>query len=460
MKLQNFIGGDFISAVSEKTFSKYSPFDGSLLAEVSLSEPLDVVRAIQSSKKAATSFKDSSLEDRANLLKRMATAMQRQAQEISYSEALYQGLPQKFVLDYSVKPAIDILNQTAESVLNYKNQDTLLMPTGVIGVILSWNLSLRLLIEKLAPALAAGNTLVVKVSEHSPITVQLMGNILKEASVPEGVVNILQGKDDVAEIVAGHPGLHAIAAFGKTATMEAIAKAGLTTFKKLQLSGSVKNPVLILSDVDLKIQLPKILESFLLGQGQLCWNSSRFFVLESMAEEFTSLLKDFISQLQPLKSPEGQSLWTPLISTQYRDQIDKKVQEGRAEQGKFITATGALEGHGNFYRPAFMQDLSNCSTLQQDELQGPLALVSFVKYQHEMLKWANNSYLGHSAIVWGSEEKIKKVAPQLECSQVYLNQWFEGSLQSPVGLKQSSFGDLNTDWSGTFYSNVKKLTGR
>lgn len=459
MELQNFINGEFTSAGSAKTFSKVSPFDGLIISQVAHSDPMDVIKAIQAAKKAATTFKDVTFAERAALLQKMAQYLQTHKEDIALAEALHQGLPKDFVLRKAIDPIIRLLEKTIQSLNTPLNAATLVQPTGVIGIITSWNLSFRLAMESIIPALAAGNTMLVKVSEQSPITGQVIGEICKAVEVPAGVINLIQGFADVAELIAGHPGIHAIAATGSSTTMSSVAKAGFGTFKKLQLNGSTKNPIFVLSDSDYQNKLPLILESILVGQGQLCWNSSRIFVLESVLQDFLTALKEYLATLKPLQSPLGNSVWTPMISAKAVEYVLARTQGAKAEGAKIISGDEQIVTDGFYVRPTFTLDLSNCSTLQQDEVLGPLCLITAVKYQHEMVKWANNSYLGHSAVIWGSEEKALKVANQIEYSSISFNEWMPQSQEKIFGLKQASFGDNDMNWFGSFYSNVKKLTG-
>ncbi|WP_413569428.1 aldehyde dehydrogenase family protein [Bdellovibrio sp. HCB117] len=458
MELSNFIGGEFIPAESKNTFSKFNPFTGEVLAQVSSSDAMDVIKALQIAKKAATSFKDSSLEQRATYLRSLAQALQEDADHIAYEEALHQGLPHAFVLKNSVEVSIRILQETAESLLQSQDPQKLFQPSGIVGIITAWSCSLRLIVERLAPALAAGNVVLVKVSEHSPITVKVLGEALQKAQIPAGVINLLQGNAEVAQIIAGHPSIRAVTAAGKTSTLEAIAKTALPQFKKLQLSGGAKNPSAILADTDYKNLLPEILRPFLMGQGQMCWNISRLFVLESFAPDFLEAVKNYFADLKPLKDPRGNESWTPLISQNSVSGIDEKIKFGVSEHGKVFVG-GKAEGAGYFYKPTVMLDLPNCSILQQDELHGPLLLITPVKYQHEIQKWANTSYVAHSSVVWGPAEKVMKVAAALDTAHVWVNSWMNGETTTIFGHKQSSFGNLDMSWNGSFYSDVKKLAG-
>lgn len=457
--LKNFINNEFVESEGNKTFPKISPFDGSELAQVSEASAFDLIKSIQAAKKAVLTFETATREQRATLLQSIAAHLESQKNEIAFQEALYQGLSQEFVLKNSVQVAIRVLNETAEALLHSKISDSQVRATGLVGIITPWALSLRMVVDRLAPALAAGNAVVIKVSEHSAITTKILGEALFAANCPAGLVNILNAGGEIGQMLAGHPGIRAISAAGSNSTMEAVATAGLKQFKKLQLSGAAKNSGLVLGDVDFKTLMPEILRPFLMGQAQTCWNVSRLFVLESVHLEFYEAVKEYLAKLEPARSPQDLSPWTPLITAQTSAVLDEKIQLAKTEHGKILSGAETYSGNGFFHKPTVMIDLTNCSVLQQDEVQGPLLLITPVKYQHEMLKWTNTSYLGQGAVVWGSAEKAAKVIPKLECSQVWLNDWMNGSEKTLFGHKQASFGNPDLHWDGSFYSDVKSLTG-
>ena len=459
MEILNYIGGEFVASDSKKYFSKKSPFDGSELAQVTESDAMDVIKSVQAAKKVLPQIEALSVAERAKVLTDLAAYLESKKSEIAYQEALHQGLPKSFVLKNSVEVAIAHLRANAESLLLPLPSGFEARASGVIGVITSWCLSLRLITERLAPAMAAGNAVIVKVSEHSPITAMILGEGLKVVNAPAGWVQFLQGKADVAQIVAGHPSIRAVTAVGRNSTMEAVAKAGLAQFKKLQLNGGAKNGAAVLSDFDYASRMPEILRSFMIGQGQMCWNTSRLFLLESFHKEFNEALSAYMQTLEPLMSPDGDSVWTPLISEERAQILSDRTSFGVSEHGKVFCGQQKLDLPGNFVKPTWMLDLPNCSVMQQDELHAPLFLITPVKYQHEILKWANTSYLAHSAVVWGGAEKVQKVASKWECAHVFENSWLNGESNIIFGHKQSSFGNLEMDWKSSFYSDGKKLTG-
>jgi len=457
----NYIDGEFAFSQSKQSFSKHNPFNGEALGAVTASDAMDVIRAIQGAKKAQVEFEKWSLEQRAELLENMATALAAKSDEYALQEALHQGLPLHFVQEKSVSVAIKSFRLYAQSVRSLavnQNTKTQLQPTGVVSIILSWNLSLRLLSERLAPALAAGNICLVKVSEHSPITAKIIGEVLTIVAAPKGLVQIIQGKGpEVGALLAAHPSIRAVNFVGTLANAENIVRGALPQFKKVQIHAGVKNSGFVLADADFQNLMPQILESFLIGQGQMGWNTTRLFILESFQKEFFEKLKEFMATLKPASSPQEKSLWTPLITSEAVNAIEKKSQQLKSEGGKIISGGEKHSGPGYFFQPTVSLDLSNCSELQQEEVRGPLLIVTAVKYQHEMVKWANTGYYGHSAVIWGAEEKAHKLADKLDVGTVSLNSWLPDEFES--GHRQSSFGNMQSGPWGRFYSDVKVLTG-
>lgn len=459
--LLHFIDGDFKPSQTHETFK--SPFDDAELARVYLASPMDLVTSLADSKKAHEAWETKSFDDRAALLDKIATVLESRAGDIAASEALFQGLPTAFVLEKSVKPAIAKFrhhaNRLRETAIHYSsspNAKTSLQSTGLTAIIAPGPLSLLAICERLAPALAAGNSVLIKASRKSPVTARTLGEALKASETPAGLVQILIGRgDELGAFMAVHPSIGSIAFAGSSRTLAKIAATAGPALKKLQLCGSGKNSLLILGDADLDKHWNLILESCLLGQGRLPGQTARVFVLESMAKDFFERLEASLASLKPLMSPAGFEVWTPLgRDPKAADVFQGWRAETENEQGKVIEAPAA----GDFHRPAlFTRDLSNCSVLQQEDLQAPVFIVTAVKYAHEMVKWSNTGDLGHSAIVLGSEEKAHRLGEKLKVGRVWINQWKTGS--EPVfGAKKSFYGIPDAEFDGNFHSDVKTVT--
>lgn len=456
----NFIDGEFVPAQNKSTFTKVNPFNGEILGKVAASDAMDIVVAIQAAKKAQTEYEKWTLHQRADLLSDISDMLEEKIDAYALQEAWHQGLPQRFVKQKSLEPAIAQFREASDAcefLAAKKDPELILQPTGIVSIIISWNLSLRLLAERLAPALAAGNVCLVKVSEHSPVTAKIMGEILKKLDAPKGLVQFIQGKgSEVGGTLAGHPSVRAVNFVGQLSNAESVVKSAIPQFKKVQVQSGTKNSSLVLADADFKKLLPKIMETFLIGQGQLCWNTTRLFVLEAIQKDVIEAIKTYMASLKPATSPKDTSMWWPVISNDVLEQAEAKSAQVKAEEGKLITGGQRHPGPGFFFQPTVSLDLPNCSELQQEELRAPVLILTAVKYPHEMSKWVNTGYYAHSAVVWGSEAKAVAIAEKLDVGTVSLNSWLPDEVQA--GHRQSSFGNLQIGPWGRFYSEVKVLT--
>ncbi len=452
----NYINGKWVS--TENRFAKLNPYTGESLGEVAASEAMDVIPALAFAKKAQQAFEKTSLPQRAQLLRDLAQALEVNADDYALREAWHQGLSVTFVKEKSIQASIEALRRAAEDCVRQESGAAFVQAVGVVSLITSWCLSLRLICERLAPALAAGNAVLIKVSELSPVTGVILAEVLEKANCPTGLVQIFQGRGpQVGALLAAHPAIRAVSFVGKTTQSESLIKSAVSQNKKIQLSLGAKNSALVLSDVPVETLVPQIAKSFLMGQGQMCWNTHRLFVTEQNSKNLLEALKNELETLQPATSPVSSSAWTPLIDARACELNLEKTQAARNEHAKIIFGGKSISAPGFFVQPTFTQDLTNCSVLQQDELSTSLFITTTVKYAHEMVKWSNTGYFGHSAVVWGVQEKAEKIALGLQVAQVWINGWMLEN--SPVlGQKQSAFGNLDLRAFGNFFSDVKKMT--
>ncbi len=454
----NYIGESWVPAQEKKVFLKICPFKGDILEEVSACEAMDFVRALQFAKKSLLLPKRPDFEERGQILRKIADIITENEMAYSKREASHQAVPESFVLENSVRPAARAFISAAEDTefkLQHPNHDSFL-PTGIVVIAPHWGLSLRFLCEKLAPAIGAGNAVIVKPCSDSPVTGQILGEILErirsefpEAQWASGTCQILQGqKEDLLELMAGHPSVRAIAASSSLLTGELIQKAASPTWKKMQLHMGYNNSGLVLPDAKPEECIEQIYNSAFIGQGQISCNISRLFVLESQVVQWTDLL------LEQSKKSKWQG---PMMRKTDRPRLEDLLRQVRADQGKII-AGGEISDQGGLYlSPTMTQDLSHCSVLQQDTIAAPLLIISAVKYAHEMVKWVNTGYYGQIAQVWGSLEKTSAIAQKLEVGEVWVNGWVEKSRRIPYGVKQSFFGVADDRTFGTFFSDCKKI---
>lgn len=456
--IQNYISGTWVSSENQETFDKISPFTEEVLYQVSSSDAMDAIKAIQAAKKAQVIFEKSTLSERAQYLLKMAEYFAAYRAEIALQEATEQGLSCEFVLTSSVDHSVENFNRAAKDCEQLLNQTLSFhgQATGVVAIITSWCLSLKLISERLAPALAAGNVVIIKCSELSPGTAKHIAAAAEFAGLPVGVVQVIQGDGaQVGSALASHPAIRAVSFAGKISHIENLIKTTSSQMKKIQLSSGAKNSSCILSDANWKENFSTILSTALLGQGQLCWNTHRFFISENIQDDFYSELSSYLDTLKPSRGPDDKSVWTPLISKHSVDKIQRDSAGAVQEHAQLIKKQAQVQ-QGFFAPIIFTKNLTNCSVLQQDEIPGSLFVVTAVKYQHEMAKWSNTGYLGHSAVVWGSAEKALKFADTLQCGQVWTNGWLKNE-SVVVGNKQSFYGNPDFRPFGSFYSDVKNV---
>jgi aminomuconate-semialdehyde/2-hydroxymuconate-6-semialdehyde dehydrogenase len=431
-----------------------SPFDGSVIAVAGEASVMDVVQALAPAKKALDFFEDVLSADRATLIERLANLIQASEKKLADQEALFQGLPSSFVLRASIRPVEKFCRQIAAD-LRAKGDNELRRASGLISIIAPASLAFRSVGDRLLPALAAGNACFVKIPSGSAVTANLWGEILKQAEFPAGLVSLFVGRgSEIGSLLVSHPSLRGVSFTGHPVTAASVVATAAPAFKKMQISGGTKNSLLVLGDADFT-KLPEMLEGVLMGQGQLGWNLSRIFVTEDRAGEFLEKSADYIRSLQPLSSVSGDSPWTPVVSTRSRQAYQSAASQVAQDKGAQVLSAGEA---GAFHlRPVLTRDLTNCSTLQLEDLGAPVTIVSSVKYAHEMAKWTNTGDFGFCASVWGSEEKARRLAAKLQTSRIWINGWMQGE-GAFAGFKKSFVGIPDFRWDGAFFSDVKNVT--
>lgn len=461
MQVTSFIDNN--PYLTEKFFLKTNPFTGEKLHQVNSADLMGLVKAVQSGNAAFADWKNSSLDERTRLLQNIKQRLLEKSNEYAAMEALDQGLSLQFVQ----KNSIDKIIENIDQIVNLKtspDSHVQYMPVGVISIISSWNLSLRVIMDRLLPSLMAGNAVVVKVSSQSPVTAFVLSEILLSAGMPKGLVNIIVSEDtEVKRSMVIHPGIKAVSFAGSLGTAsEVLPLAGgsaLQAFKKIQISSGSKNTAVVLTEPEDRI-FSQVINSFVLGQGQLVWNSARLFILEKYEKEWVERIKLYLADLRPSQGIEDNSPWTPCVKSESFVKFDEIKKISLSDQAKLLSAEYKLsEQDKSKYLPVtFTQDMSRCSTLQQDQINSPFFILSSVKYPFDIPKYSNVSYYGFAAHLYGETTKLSKVAEALEVGLVTYNKFSVEECGAIGGVKQSGFGIQDFRSFGAFYSNVKKLT--
>jgi aminomuconate-semialdehyde/2-hydroxymuconate-6-semialdehyde dehydrogenase len=425
-------------------------FTGAELGEASWAGPLEAVRALQAGARATEAAASESLEDRLRRLRDFEAAWRRLEDRLVATEALATALPLETVRRREFAGVSRFLEDTLRSVERVLADGTSSRfgGAGLTVALAPSTGGLSFIGFALVSALAAGAPLVIKLSSKTPSMANLWAELLREAGIPEGRVGVLLASGaEVGSILAAHPSVRALLFAGRPETAALVRAAAVKDVRRLQLHGGVKNSVLLLKEAD--FASPGIFESLVLGAGRSPWAVSRVFVTEDRVDEFLGAAHAFLSGLKPLRSPEGSSPWTPLLTDERVDATLTAATQAAGEKGRWLVTPERVDG--TFVRPGLMRDLTNCSSLQQEEIPGPLILVTSVKYAHEMAKWTNVPDFGFAASVFGPHEKAEKMAEKLHVGKTWLNEWWPVS--EPVfGWKKSFFGIADPSWSGPFWS--------
>jgi aminomuconate-semialdehyde/2-hydroxymuconate-6-semialdehyde dehydrogenase len=388
--------------------------------------PLDFIKSIQEAKKAQAQWASVSIDKRLELLMQLQSKVE--AMPMAKELADSQGLPLDFVQEVEFISVPLATEKEAAGVAA--------LPTGMIAILLPERLGLRFLLQKALPALLAGNGLFIKTSENNFLPGEIFKQVAKD--LPPNLINIFYGDVELGNILASHPGVHAVVASGKASTIEKIIKASLPTFKKLQLHGDYHNSALILNEAPLTEVIAPLLRSAFTGHGMLKSNINNVLLTELRLAEFEEQLKAALDTADLIPVPD-----------RHRPRVNELKARAKAENGKVIF--DKPDG------PLVIRDMSHCSTLQLDCLAAPILLISPVKYVHEMVKWTNTGSLGELAQIFGAEEKIQKFGAQLEVGNVVDASWISSRLLAP-GSKQSFYGIADERPFGAFFSNLKSFS--
>ncbi len=339
-------------------------------------------------------------------------------------------------------------------------------PRGVIAVICPWNFPLLLMTWKVGPALACGNTVVVKPSEETPATATLLGEVMNKAGVPKGVYNVIHGfgPESAGALLTSHPGVDGITFTGETRTGEAIMKAAGTGVRPVSLELGGKNPAIVFADADLDKAVEGTMRSVFANCGQVCLGTERVYVERPVFDEFAARLKAGAEKLKiGGPSDEGVSLG-PLISAGHRDKVLSYYQLATDEGATVLTGGGVAamsgaEKNGFFVEPTIWTGLSDESRVAVEEIFGPCcALLPFDK-EDEVIARANNTYYGLAASLWTDNlSRAHRVARQLDVGICWVNSWFLRDLRTPFGgAKASGVGREGGVHSLEFYTELENI---
>ncbi|HLW31941.1 MAG TPA: aldehyde dehydrogenase [Aequorivita sp.] len=458
MKINNYINGEYLDPISNDWLENYNPSKGEVYSEIANSNAQDVEKAYQAAKAAFPKWSNTTIDERSRILMKIADLIDNQLEELAKAEAMDNGKPLSLAMAVDIPRAssnfrfyghaiTQFASEAHESVgLNAINF-TLREPLGVVGCISPWNLPLYLFSWKIAPAIAAGNTVVAKPSEITPMTAFLLGEICTEAGLPKGVLNIIQGTGPTAgQAIVEHPNIKAISFTGGTKTGEHIARTAAPMFKKLSLELGGKNPNIIFADCNYDKMLEITLRSSFSNQGQICLCGSRIFIEKSIYEKFK---KDFIQKTKQLKVGDPFNKETnigAIVSKQHLEKVESYIKLAEDEGGKIlyggkrVTVKGLENGY--YLEPTIIEVFDDQCRANQEEIFGPVVTIMPFETEEEVLKMANSVKYGLSATLWTTNlDRSMRMSKALQTGIVWVNTWLNRDLRTPFGgMKDSGVG--------------------
>jgi aldehyde dehydrogenase (NAD+) len=439
-----FINGKFVAPKTRKYFDSISPRNEEKLSEIALAGAADVDAAYQAAATAFVSWSKLPGTERAKYLFRIARLLQDRAREFAVAETLDGGKPITESRDFDVPMAAAHFFYHAgwADKLNYVTPGRTLAPLGVVGQIIPWNFPLLMLAWKLAPALATGNTVVLKPAETTSITALKFASILQDAGLPPGVVNIVTGAGETGAAVVNHPLAAKIAFTGSTEVGKSIQRALAGTGKRLTLELGGKAANIVFEDAPLDQAVEGIINGIFFNQGHVCCAGSRLLVQESIAEEVLSKLKVRLKSLRT-GDPLDKNTDVGAINSQAQlDRIRELVACGVAEGADLYQPACKLPEKGFYFPPTLFSNVAMSHRIARDEIFGPVLSILTFRTPEEAVEKANNTRYGLSAGVWTDKgSRILKMSTELKAGVVWANSFNKFDPASPFGgYKESGFG--------------------
>jgi betaine-aldehyde dehydrogenase len=472
---QLYIGGRFVNASSGKTFQTINPANGEVLAEVQAANRADVDAAVISAQKGQQIWAAMTPVQRSRILYRAVEILRQRNDELAELETLDTGKPISETRYVDIVTGADVLEYYAGLVPALEGQQIPLRatsfvytrrePLGVVAGIGAWNYPIQIALWKSAPALAAGNAMIFKPSEITPLTTLKLAEIYTEAGLPDGVFNVLNGAGhEVGTWLTEHAGIEKISFTGGTVTgKKVMASASSSTLKDVTMELGGKSPLIIFDDVDLDKAADVAMMANFYSSGQVCTNGTRVFVHRSQLKTFEQKIVERVKRIR-MGDPQDESTnFGPLVSQNHMQNVLKYIEKGALE-GARILAGGArvLDGtlaKGNYIQPTVFTDCTDNMTIVREEIFGPVMCILAYDDEEEVIRRANDTQYGLAAGVLTQDlNRAHRVIHQLEAGICWINTWGESPATMPVGgYKQSGVGRENGLMTLQNYTRVKSI---
>ncbi len=457
------IDNQWVDAASGGTFETRNPATGTVLASIAAGEAADIDRAVAAARAAfeSTAWRDMIPAQRARLLWKMADLIEQNIDELAELETLDQGKP-VWVGRYAEIPgaveqfryfagqAMRIEGTTIPTSINYQPAGkklfayTVKEPIGVVGAIVPWNSPIVLTAMKIAPAMAAGCTMVLKPAEDTSLTAIRLGELMVEAGFPPGVFNIVTGLGSAAgAALAAHPGVDKIAFTGSTETGKRIVEAARGNLKKLTLELGGKSPCIVLDDADLELAIPGVANSIFFNSGQVCVAGSRLYVHEKIFDRVIEGVSAYAKGLKLGNGLDPSTQMGPIVSRKQADRVAGYIAAGIADGAQAVTGGGQQFGpNGTFIEPTVIVGAKATSKVVKEEIFGPVVVASKISSLEEVPAIANDTVYGLAASIWTQNlSSAHRLAAQVRAGTVWINCHSMYDATLPIGgVKQSGWG--------------------
>ncbi len=474
-KISNYINGQLVTPLGEKYLDNYNPAEGRVYSHIPDSDSRDVELATQAAQAAFAGWSGTSNTQRAAILQKIADLIDRDLNSLVLAESIDNGKPVSLALVMDIPRASANMRFYATAAMNVSSEShltegvainyTLRTPIGVVGCISPWNLPLYLFTWKIAPALAAGCTVVAKPSELTPMTAFLFSKLCIEAGLPSGVLNIVHGfGNKVGQAIVEHPAITAISFTGGSITGKTIASTAAPMFKKLSLELGGKNPNIIFADCDFENAVATSIRSSFSNQGEICLCGSRILVEQSLYDRFVN---EFVKRTKALIIGDPQEEKTnmgALVSEAHMNKVLSYIQLAKQEGGTILTGGNRHKvagrcAQGYFIEPTVITGLNQQCRTNQEEIFGPVVTIMPFDSEEEAIGLANSTVYGLAATIWTENlTRAHRVAHQVKSGIIWINCWLLRDLRTPFGgMKQSGVGREGGWEAMKFFTEAKNV---
>lgn len=457
-KIENYIDGELVAPAEHAYLDNINPATGKAYSLIPDSSATDVDRAVEAAKAAFPAWSSCGIDTRAKLLNKIADLIDDNLEELAKAESIDNGKPLTLARTVDIPRASSNFRFYASGIQHFASEAhymegtainyTKRSPIGVAGCISPWNLPLYLFSWKIAPALAAGNTVVAKPTEVTPMTAYLLSKICMNAGLPKGVLNIVHGYGHKAgQAIVAHKDVPLISFTGGTETGKKLAATAAPMFKKLSLELGGKNPNIIFADCDFEDMLKTTIRSSFANQGQICLCGSRIFIERPIYEKFKNAFVEKVKKMHVGNPLDGQTKMGAVVSEAHMNKVLGYVDLAKEEGGTVLcggerAVVGGACKDGYFIEPTVIEGLDYLCRTNQEEIFGPVVTIMPFDSEEDVLTMANSTAYGLAATVWTQNlKRAHRVSHQLKSGIVWVNCWLLRDLRTPFGgMKQSGVG--------------------